>query len=212
MSTIQADTWNKGPVYMWDPGVSRSPPHEWKSSMQNESSYVDAQSTTMQNVYQNKDQFNDAWLAKKCYQEATIQSKPSNRSMNTRKATRCRGKHCNVQKHSSLGCAVVTLPTKGIRELLLQFMLRNIRAYDGATVFDIDGIEATIKPHIDKVTSADVETDVFVGWGRQTDLATPVAPEKIAKAIDEHVELALKCFEMHESSPPPQDMPKPSFQ
>eukprot|EP00928_Gymnodinium_smaydae_P082467 TRINITY_DN65804_c0_g1_i1.p1 TRINITY_DN65804_c0_g1~~TRINITY_DN65804_c0_g1_i1.p1 ORF type:complete len:330 (+),score=60.37 TRINITY_DN65804_c0_g1_i1:98-1087(+) len=134
------------------------------------------------------------------------------RVVNTRRATHRKGKHCKVQKHSSFGCAIVTLPTMGLRELLLASLTGQERESDGATLFHVDGVVTTIKRHFDKETSKDVVTDVFVGWGRQTELATPLSAERIAAAIDKRIDGVLKCFEIHEASPPPQVMPTPSFQ
>eukprot|EP00928_Gymnodinium_smaydae_P036706 TRINITY_DN25618_c0_g1_i1.p1 TRINITY_DN25618_c0_g1~~TRINITY_DN25618_c0_g1_i1.p1 ORF type:complete len:228 (+),score=34.28 TRINITY_DN25618_c0_g1_i1:86-769(+) len=144
-------------------------------------------------------------------QQPLDDDKKSNRSKNLRRAIRCKGVHCSVQKHSNLGCAVISLPTMGIRELLLTILKRNVRACDGAVVIAVDGVVCTIKPHFDKATSSEVVTDVFVAWGHQRECAHPVAAEKLAKVIDEHVDDALKCFELHENSPLPDEMPRPCF-
>merc|ERR1719277_1791683 len=80
------------------------------------------------------------------------------------------------KKHSSMGCAVVTMTDHRIRQAVLNAL---------GTETTISGIKVKLKPHFDKETDQEVHTDIFVGWGRQVEKATPLAEKDIADHFDQ---------------------------
>merc|ERR1719277_33936 len=87
-----------------------------------------------------------------------------------------RGRHCEVKKHSSMGCAVVTLSDARVRQAILNALGQETT---------IANIKVKLKPHFDKETDKEVLTDLFVGWGRQIEKTTPLAEVEIAKFFDQ---------------------------
>jgi len=108
-------------------------------------------------------------------------SEKSNRSEDAkRQATVQRGRYTEVRKHSSIGCAVVTMQDVNIRQALL----------NGGPQATIAGIRVKLKPHVDRDTQQEVMTDVFVGWGRQVEKATPLSEADLVSFFDQkHDEL-----------------------
>jgi len=90
-----------------------------------------------------------------------------------------KGKHTEVKKHSSMGCAVVTMTDPRIRRAILSAL--------GAET-EIAGIKVKLKPHFDKETDQEVQTDLFVGWGRQVEKATPLKEGDIVNHFDQLAE------------------------
>lgn len=86
------------------------------------------------------------------------------------------GENVTVRKHSSMGCAVVTMKDTRVREVL-------VKKY---TEFTINGIKVQVKPHTEKETKADVPTDIFVAWGRQVEKTTPLSERELTKFFDTH--------------------------
>eukprot|EP00928_Gymnodinium_smaydae_P037512 TRINITY_DN26023_c0_g2_i1.p1 TRINITY_DN26023_c0_g2~~TRINITY_DN26023_c0_g2_i1.p1 ORF type:complete len:258 (-),score=43.09 TRINITY_DN26023_c0_g2_i1:319-1017(-) len=136
---------------------------------------------------------------------------PSNRSLNKRVPTTYEGVHCKIFKHSSFGCAVVTLPSSDVQAMLLKSIAR-VRVSDGLKVIEVEGCEVTVRSHVDKFSSKESLTGLFVGWGRQVELSTPLRLESLAKVIDDYVESALWCLQIQDNAPVPEDMPTPRFQ
>jgi len=104
-----------------------------------------------------------------------------------RQATAHTGKHCQVRKHSSMGCAVVTLDSIELRQAIKMVFCATPGA--APTKYDIGGHQATLRPHAEKESNADIPTDIFVGWGRQTEKNDPLSDNVIADWFDEkHIE------------------------
>eukprot|EP00403_Amphidinium_massartii_P034177 CAMPEP_0178452620 /NCGR_PEP_ID=MMETSP0689_2-20121128/44346_1 /TAXON_ID=160604 /ORGANISM="Amphidinium massartii, Strain CS-259" /LENGTH=797 /DNA_ID=CAMNT_0020078347 /DNA_START=11 /DNA_END=2401 /DNA_ORIENTATION=+ len=74
-----------------------------------------------------------------------------------------------VKKHSSMGCAVITLKDKRVREAIVA---------EGEKI-TIASIKVQIKPHKDKDTKQEVPTDIFAAWGRQVEKMTPLSEREI---------------------------------
>mmetsp|Transcript_46711 Transcript_46711/g.85539 ORF Transcript_46711/g.85539 Transcript_46711/m.85539 type:complete len:399 (+) Transcript_46711:148-1344(+) len=99
----------------------------------------------------------------------------NNRSDDSRRqAALQKGRHCDVRKHSSMGCAIVTFEDPTVRDMVLKESLT-------AT---IGGIQVKLKPHFDKEAKENVPTDLFVGWGRQVEKATPLSESKLVEYFD----------------------------
>jgi len=120
--------------------------------------------------------------------EENIRSERPLRSEDVRRqATAHTGKHCQVRKHSSMGCAVVTLDSVELRQAIKMVFCGSPGA--PVTKHDIGGHQSTIRPHADKESQVDIPTDVFIGWGRQTEKNDPLSEQVIADWFDEkHVE------------------------
>lgn len=92
------------------------------------------------------------------------------------------GEHCEVLKHSQIGCAVVSLESSDLREALMTSIKG--RSPDATPEMTVCGVTVTVQRHTDKETGLAVETDIFLGWGRAVEKNSPVAADDIAKAID----------------------------
>ncbi|CAE7233067.1 unnamed protein product [Symbiodinium pilosum] len=90
------------------------------------------------------------------------------------------GEVVTVRKHSSMGCAVVSMTDIRVRQAIVA---------EGNECI-INGIKVQIKPHTNKETKEEVMTDLFVAWGRQVEKANPLSEQQIAKYFDtKHKEL-----------------------
>lgn len=90
------------------------------------------------------------------------------------------GDNVTVKKHSSMGCAVVSLRDPRVREAIVRI----------GTEVIISGIKVQMKPHFDKETKVEVMTDIFVAWGRQVEKTTPLSERELTKFFDQkHQEL-----------------------
>lgn len=114
-------------------------------------------------------------------QERSERAERTNRSEDAkRQAAVQKGKYVEVRKHSSMGCAVVTMKDMRVRQAILNAGLE-------AT---IAGIHVKLKPHFEKDTRKEVMTDLFVGWGRQAEKATPLPEAELVHFFDQkHEEL-----------------------
>ncbi|CAE7640729.1 unnamed protein product [Symbiodinium sp. CCMP2456] len=84
------------------------------------------------------------------------------------------GEVVTVRKHSSMGCAVVSMTDVRVRQAIVE---------DGNECV-INGIKVQIKPHTNKETKEEVLTDLFVAWGRQAEKQNPLSEQTIAKFFD----------------------------
>lgn len=87
-----------------------------------------------------------------------------------------KGKHCEVKKHSSIGCAVVTFIDARVRSAVLSSL---------GDMSTIGEVQVKLKPHQDKDTKSEVPTDLFVGWGRQAEKNTPLSELVLVKYFDD---------------------------
>jgi len=107
--------------------------------------------------------------------ERAEKSERNNRSDDSRRqAALQKGRHCDVRKHSSMGCAIVTFADPTIRDMVLK----------ESQTATIGGIQVKLKPHYDKEAKENVPTDLFVGWGRQVEKATPLSESKLVEYFD----------------------------
>jgi len=112
------------------------------------------------------------------------------------------GKYCEVKKHSTMGCAVVTLTLNDIpnRSTVVQEIKTKIL---GDVKVVLSGVTAQLKAHKNKDTNEEVLSDIFVAWGRQTEKSTPISISDIVNYFDDKVKRLLPKLIMPKSSPPP---------
>eukprot|EP00434_Breviolum_minutum_P007734 symbB.v1.2.006822.t1/scaffold379.1/size332124/4 len=79
-----------------------------------------------------------------------------------------------VRKHSSMGCAVVSMTETRVRQAIVT----------EGNECTINGLKVQIKPHHNKETQEEVLTDLFVAWGRQVEKVNPLSEQMIAKYFD----------------------------
>jgi len=84
------------------------------------------------------------------------------------------GEVVTVRKHSSMGCAVVSMTDVRVRQAIVE----------EGNECTINGLKVQIKPHHNKDTKEEVLTDLFVAWGRQVEKVNPLSEEKIAQFFD----------------------------
>jgi len=84
------------------------------------------------------------------------------------------GENVTVRKHSSMGCAVVSMKDTRVRDAILRL---------GAEII-ISGIRVQMKPHTDKETKMEIPTDIFVAWGRQVEKTSPLSERELTKYFD----------------------------
>lgn len=99
-----------------------------------------------------------------------------------------KGAHCEVKKHSEMGCAVVTMESESAREVMMSFMTpKVVKSDDGKQ----DRVEIKIgehtvqmRPHVDKETKKEIKSDFFIAWGHKSEKQSPLAASVIADAFD----------------------------
>jgi len=84
------------------------------------------------------------------------------------------GEVVTVRKHSSMGCAVVSMTDTRVRQAIVA----------EGNECTINGLKVQIKPHHNKETKEEVLTDLFVAWGRQVEKVNPLSEQMIAKYFD----------------------------
>mmetsp|Transcript_6309 Transcript_6309/g.11824 ORF Transcript_6309/g.11824 Transcript_6309/m.11824 type:complete len:678 (+) Transcript_6309:71-2104(+) len=104
-----------------------------------------------------------------------------------------KGDHCEVHKHSGMGCAVVSMDTAAAREALFRYaeIRFGTSAPDNRVKMDIGDVTVQLKRHTDKSTKREVVTDVFVAWGHQQEKDSPLTVDEIAEAFDKLYSEAL---------------------
>jgi len=96
------------------------------------------------------------------------------------------GENVTVKKHSSMGCAVVSLKDPRVREAILALL-------QSSSEVNINGIKVQVKPNVDKDTKADIPTDLFVAWGHKVEKSTPLSEHELTKFFDiKHQEVSHK--------------------
>jgi len=105
------------------------------------------------------------------------------------------GENVTVKKHSSMGCAVVSLKDPRVREAILALL-------QTCSDVTINGIKVQVKPHTEKDTKAEIPTDLFVAWGHKVEKNTPLSEHELTKFFDtKHQEVSHKwAMEMQEKA------------
>jgi len=93
-----------------------------------------------------------------------------------RQASAHTGTNCTVRKHSSMGCAVISMNSIQTRQAILRA---------GLTKIEIAGHTLTVKAHSDKDTKQEIMTDLFAGWGRQAEKTDPLPEQTLADFFDD---------------------------
>mmetsp|Transcript_183271 Transcript_183271/g.581143 ORF Transcript_183271/g.581143 Transcript_183271/m.581143 type:complete len:669 (-) Transcript_183271:304-2310(-) len=96
------------------------------------------------------------------------------------------GKHVGVRKHTSMGCAVVTVPAAWISaEIITKFPEPMI----GKT-------KVNLRPHRDRETKELVANDIFAAWGHQAEKMSPLSAQELLKFFEiKHDEVVKGCKE-----------------
>ncbi|CAE7721273.1 unnamed protein product [Symbiodinium sp. CCMP2592] len=103
-----------------------------------------------------------------------------------------KGEICQVHKHSSMGCAVVSMQSASMREAIMNFAEQRFgRNAAGRVQMDIGDVKVQLKRHTDKQTKREVVTDIFVAWGHQQEKDSPLTVEDIAERFDQLYQEAL---------------------
>eukprot|EP00401_Gymnodinium_catenatum_P028275 CAMPEP_0117503192 /NCGR_PEP_ID=MMETSP0784-20121206/24202_1 /TAXON_ID=39447 /ORGANISM="" /LENGTH=445 /DNA_ID=CAMNT_0005298499 /DNA_START=15 /DNA_END=1349 /DNA_ORIENTATION=+ len=111
--------------------------------------------------------------------EVSIRSRPA------RLPSASKGVHCEVLKHSGMGCAIVSLESHAVREHLLDHVGK--QSAGGRAVTTINTTSVELQRHKDRATGRDVSTDLFVAWGSREEKRAPLRADSIAGAFDQLV-------------------------
>jgi hypothetical protein len=116
----------------------------------------------------------------------------------TREATKqpleAKGNYCEVKKHSGMGCAVVSMVSKQAREGVMNLAMQRSPQPAGfdsqhgeepRPTLNIDGQAVEMRNHRDKATGQDIETDIFLAWGRQAEKTSALSAASVSQAIDQ---------------------------
>lgn len=98
-----------------------------------------------------------------------------------------KGKFCEVKKHSDMGCAVVTfqdLPTRDDVINLVSQKSTNINDKEDRPTFEVSGHVVQCRKHYDKELKKEIDTNIFVAWGRSEDKKNPLAGLLVVEAMD----------------------------
>mmetsp|Transcript_86823 Transcript_86823/g.250811 ORF Transcript_86823/g.250811 Transcript_86823/m.250811 type:complete len:489 (+) Transcript_86823:50-1516(+) len=100
-----------------------------------------------------------------------------------------KGAHCEVKKHSEMGCAVVTMESAAAREVILNYIAPKPTTGDEGKKGErrevtLGDHTAQMRPHIDKEKKEEVKTDLFIAWGHKSEKASPLAATTIVEAFD----------------------------
>lgn len=107
-----------------------------------------------------------------------------------------KGSHCDVKKHSDIGCAVVTMESQSAREVVMRLAIQQSEAEarnetqsensskERRPEIKIGEVKAQLRSHIDKATKGEFPNDIFVAWGRQAEKVSPLSPAVIASTFD----------------------------
>jgi len=101
-----------------------------------------------------------------------------------------KGEHCEVKKHSEMGCAVVTMESEIAREAIIKYYVfpRTVTSDDGKqgrAQIQIGDHTAQVRPHVDKDSKAEIKTDLFLAWGHKSEKLSPLSADSIAQAFDQ---------------------------
>lgn len=107
-----------------------------------------------------------------------------------------KGSHCQVHKHSGMGCAVVSMHSAQAREAVMRYVERkNAGKGSGLIKIEIQDVVAQLRRHTDKSTQREVVTDIFVAWGHRAEKEAQLPVDEIADAFDNLYEEAQKMPE-----------------
>lgn len=111
------------------------------------------------------------------------------RSAADRQPLEFQGDHCNVKKHSEMGCAVVVMESAVARDAVMRLTTdRTPEPFDGSEKrpdVTIEGTKVQLRAHVDKSDHTEIKTDIFIAWGRKVEKEANLPPEAIAHAFDD---------------------------
>jgi len=98
-----------------------------------------------------------------------------------------RGMHCQVRKHTDMGCAVVTMESEAARDIVLEHAASKTPAKEDKKdrpEVQVGEYSIQMRRHYDKTNQEYMKTDIFVAWGRQNERRSPLAASTIAETFD----------------------------
>jgi len=98
-----------------------------------------------------------------------------------------RGVHCQVRKHTDMGCAVVTMESEAAREAVLEHAASKTPAKEDKKdrpEVQVGDYSIQMRRHYDKTNQVQVKTDIFVAWGRQNERRSPLSATTLAETFD----------------------------
>mmetsp|Transcript_100970 Transcript_100970/g.261410 ORF Transcript_100970/g.261410 Transcript_100970/m.261410 type:complete len:506 (+) Transcript_100970:231-1748(+) len=111
----------------------------------------------------------------------------------TKQPIDAKGAHCEVHKHSGMGCAVVSMESFTAREAIISYVESKYGgSKDVPPKVDIGGVIVQMRRHTDKTTQREVITDLFVAWGHKQEKEAPLACDDIADFCDRMYEEAQR--------------------
>jgi len=111
------------------------------------------------------------------------------------------GEICQVHKHSSMGCAVVSMKSADMREAIMNYAEHTFgKNTSGRVQMEIGEVKVQLKRHTDKQTKREVVTDIFVAWGHQQEKDSPLTVEDISEKFDQ-------LYKDAKAAPPAESLP-----
>eukprot|EP00928_Gymnodinium_smaydae_P052207 TRINITY_DN3599_c0_g1_i8.p1 TRINITY_DN3599_c0_g1~~TRINITY_DN3599_c0_g1_i8.p1 ORF type:complete len:223 (-),score=25.43 TRINITY_DN3599_c0_g1_i8:52-720(-) len=122
------------------------------------------------------------------------------------------GLSCSVRKHKpgQLGCAVIILPSRALREVVMHFAEFKSKSH-GTAPIELCQMNMTIRRHIDTRTQEDLPTDLYVFWGHKQEKAFRLPPQALADDFDRLINRARTATNSKERAPNPEDIPACRF-
>eukprot|EP00928_Gymnodinium_smaydae_P008940 TRINITY_DN132_c1_g1_i1.p1 TRINITY_DN132_c1_g1~~TRINITY_DN132_c1_g1_i1.p1 ORF type:complete len:183 (-),score=25.91 TRINITY_DN132_c1_g1_i1:646-1194(-) len=108
--------------------------------------------------------------------------------------------HCLVEKHFFLGCAIVKVASRAIRDAVLHYIHLH-------KTFVVDGVNVHLAEHVPKDTDKKSDNALFAGWGRKTERKSPISATTLAKVLDDIIVTLLTLNPTASFAPIPEEMP-----
>mmetsp|Transcript_96107 Transcript_96107/g.248566 ORF Transcript_96107/g.248566 Transcript_96107/m.248566 type:complete len:637 (-) Transcript_96107:106-2016(-) len=141
-----------------------------------------------------------------------LSNKSKERPDMSKQPLEAKGSHCEVKKHSEMGCAVVTMESESGREVVLKRLDPNygqVGDNEERHKINIGEHSLQVRPHFDKAKGEQIKTDIFVAWGRQAEKQNPLSAAVIAAAFDDFFRQGSKVAPSHALITPAQLLQPP---
>jgi len=115
-----------------------------------------------------------------------------------------KGDHCQVYKHSGMGCCVVSLESHTARETLMRFAMSTFHVTEGKSgplvETKLGDVSVQFQRHRDKQFKRETVTDIYVAWGHEQEKRTPFAVNQICEHFDALFQRAAWASFWHENA------------
>eukprot|EP00928_Gymnodinium_smaydae_P008939 TRINITY_DN132_c0_g1_i4.p2 TRINITY_DN132_c0_g1~~TRINITY_DN132_c0_g1_i4.p2 ORF type:complete len:146 (-),score=27.29 TRINITY_DN132_c0_g1_i4:836-1273(-) len=108
--------------------------------------------------------------------------------------------HCIVEKHYFLGCAIVKVASKTLRDAVLHY----IHLHDS---FNVSGVNVHLAEHVPRAANEKSDNALFAGWGRKTERRCPISATTLAAVVDGIILTLLSMNPAASFAPLPEEMP-----